>query len=383
MKLNDKVIFIISYENWGKMQMSKHHYAIELGRMGNKVYFINHPDNRKKLKRGQVNVEQTESQNVMVVRHRLFHPYFFKFKFRPLYYLLTSLHIRKILRSIGRKPDIVWSFDMGNTLPLKYFPDSAIKIYMPVDGPFDTEDERSAAKQSDVMISVTDRILNAYRIDRPKFQINHGVASVFLNGASKKQNSHPIKVGYSGSLIRSDLDMDCFLQLIKDHPDKIFEFWGEINYKESNLHLPQDVVHNTHVFLEALKNQHNVILHGPVSSDKLAEGIRRMDILLICYAIKNDQNHHKVLEYLGTGNVVVSSHMSSYENGQSGLIEMVNNKENNEELPELFKKVVHDIDYYNSEELRQKRIKYAREHSYLKNIERIEQFVNNTITTRK
>ena len=47
MRLNGKVIFIVSYENWGNMLMSKHHYAIELGKAGNKVYFINHPDKRK------------------------------------------------------------------------------------------------------------------------------------------------------------------------------------------------------------------------------------------------------------------------------------------------------------------------------------------------
>ena len=61
MKLTDKVIFIISYENWGRMLMSKHHYAIELGKAGNKVYFINHPDKRQELRRGEVKVSPTET----------------------------------------------------------------------------------------------------------------------------------------------------------------------------------------------------------------------------------------------------------------------------------------------------------------------------------
>src|ERR1044072_3424593 len=100
MRLNGKVVFIISYENWGKMLMSKHHYAIELGKAGNKVFFINRPDKLKELRRGEVKVEKTGSQNVMVVRHRLFHPFFFKYKFTQLYNFLTSFHIRKILRSI-------------------------------------------------------------------------------------------------------------------------------------------------------------------------------------------------------------------------------------------------------------------------------------------
>ena len=39
MKLTGQVIFIISYESWGAMLMSKHHYAIQLSKDGNKVYF--------------------------------------------------------------------------------------------------------------------------------------------------------------------------------------------------------------------------------------------------------------------------------------------------------------------------------------------------------
>jgi hypothetical protein len=383
MQLSNKIIFIISYENWGKMLMSKHHYAIELGKAGNKVYFINHPDKRKELKRGEVKVEQTASQNVMVVRHRLFHPYFLKFKFSLLYNLLTARHVRKILKSIGSKPDIVWSFDTGNSLPLKYFPDSAIKIFMPVDGPFGTNDENNAAEQSDAIISVTGRILDAYAVfDRPKYQINHGVASVFLNGKNRKSNGDVLRIGYSGSLIRSDLDTSCFLSLIKNHPDKIFEFWGEYNLTESNIHLPQDISRDTVAFLDILKSQPNVIMHGPVNSETLAEGLRRMDILLICYAIKNDQNHHKVLEYLGTGSVIISNHMSSYAN-VPGLLEMPGSTESNKELPVIFQRVVDNIEYYNSEELRQKRIRYAMDHSYLKNITRIEAFINNNITSRK
>jgi hypothetical protein len=142
------------------------------------------------------------------------------------------------------------------------------------------------------------------------------------------------------------------------------------------MHLPQDVEKDTLDFLETLRKFPNVVMHGPVTSEVLADGLRRMDALLICYKIKNDQNHHKVLEYLGSGNVIVSSFMSSYQDDKTGLIEMVTNSENNDELPGIFDRVINNLDYYNSSAMRQKRVAYAKEFSYYNNIMRIEQFAD-------
>jgi hypothetical protein len=378
MKLKGKVIFIISYENWGSMLMSKHHYAIELGKAGNEVYFINHPDKKKELKRGEVKVIQTDAKNVSVVLHRLFHPYFLKFKVNKAYNFFISLHIQKIIRSVGKYPDVVWSFDSGNTIPLKYFPKSKLRILMPVDGPFGHEDEIRSSEMADIIISVTDRILKVFdKIPKPKFQINHGVAEVFLNGEDKVVKDDRIRIGYSGSLLRNDLDINSFLKIIMSHPDKIFEFWGEVDYGKSNIHLAQDISSDTLDFLSKLKSFSNVVLHGPVGSEELAAGIKRMDALLICYKIKNDQNHHKVLEYLGTGKVIISNWMSSYENYPE-LVEMVK-ADNNNEIPELFDKIINNLSYYNSSDFSSKRRKFAREFSYLNNIRQIEEFIQKSI----
>ena len=378
MRLNGKVIFIVSYENWGNMLMSKHHYAIELGKAGNKVYFINHPDKRKELRRGEIKVSTTTAPNVSVVTHRLFHPYFLKFKFTPLYYFLTSFHIRRIIRVIGSKPDLVWSFDTGNTLPLRYFPDSAVKLYMPVDGPFGHEDEKRAARQSDIIISVTDHILNEYKIfGKPGFIINHGVAEVFLNGAETEERSQRLRVGYSGSLIRNDLDTNCFLTIIKKHPEITFEFWGEHDFRKSNIHLPQDVDAETLDFLNTLRTLPNVVMHGPVSPDVLAKGLKRMDALLICYRIQNDpNNHHKVLEYLGTGKVIVSSYMKPYVNRDPDLVSMVQSNRDNEGLPQLFDSVINNLEFHNNPEKREKRKKFASQYSYSRNVKKIDEFIS-------
>jgi len=378
MRLTGKIIFIISYENWGPMLMSKHHYAIELSKAGNTVYFINHPDRRKSMERGNIKLAPTSYENLFVVEHRLFYPYFLKFKFKSLFNLLTRLHISRVIKKIGMYPDVVWSFDTGNTIPLRIFNKSKIRILMPVDGPFGHIDEFRSAEAADVIVSVTQRILDVFsNIPVPKFLINHGVADVFLKRTPRETDPNEIRVGYSGSLIRNDLDTNVFLHIIKRYPNIIFEFWGEHDPKKSNIHLPQDVTKGTLEFLKILKEQPNVILHGPVSSEDLAKGIQRMDVLLICYNIKNDQNHHKVLEYLGTGNVIISNYMNSYRNNNPGLLEMVESPDNNSELPVIFERVVNDLSYYNSEEFRLRRMNYAREFSYANNIIRIEKFVEN------
>src|SRR5690348_12706575 len=121
MKLSGKTVYIISYESWGAMLMSKHHYAIELSKAGNKVFFINHPDRRKRLSRGEVSIKPTSYDNLYEVEHRLFHPYFLKFKFKWLYNVLTQYHLKKIIKATGSYPDVVWSFDTGNTIPLNIF----------------------------------------------------------------------------------------------------------------------------------------------------------------------------------------------------------------------------------------------------------------------
>ncbi len=47
--LNDKTILIISPQEWGKMLLSKHHYALELAKAGNIFYFLNPPDKKAEL----------------------------------------------------------------------------------------------------------------------------------------------------------------------------------------------------------------------------------------------------------------------------------------------------------------------------------------------
>ena len=74
--------------------------------------------------------------------------------------------------------------------------------------------------------------------------------------------------------------------------------------------------------------------------------------------------------------------MSAYSKDKLGLIEMVQSPDNNNELPAIFVKVINNLEKYNSIEYREKRMKYAREFSYAKNVKRIEHFITTARLSR-
>lgn len=80
-------------------------------------------------------------------------------------------------------------------------------------------------------------------------------------------------------------------------------------------------------------------------------------------------NSHKILEYLSTGNLIVSSALSVYK--ELNLFPM-SIKADNSDYIELFEKVVQNFSELNNIALRKKRIAFAMDNTYVKQIERIE-----------
>lgn len=353
------------------MFISKHHYAAELAKMDNIVYFMNAPEKGVGLKKGEIRIEKSEVDNVFVIKHKLFYPYILKFKTPAIHRYLLKIHLKNVYKKINRKVDIVWSFDVSDTIHLKSFPGRPLRIFMPVDNPHHPPEE----ERGDVMFSVTNEILDMYRCDTPKMFVNHGVAEYFINKVSPVKYGDNVQVGLSGNFLRPDIDWQCLLQIITNHPEVVFNFWGAFDLKEGNLSS------DTEPAIVNYKNQlaglTNVILHGPVKSDILAEGLKKMDAFLICYDIDKDQskgtNYHKVLEYLAAGRVVVSNNITTYND--TGLIEMPEER-NNTMLPQLFSDVINNLDKYNSTDKQTMRINYAQQHTYRGNIRTIEDFIN-------
>ncbi|HTC00688.1 MAG TPA: hypothetical protein VK705_08400 [Ferruginibacter sp.] len=376
-QLNNKTILIISQQDWGGMFISKHHYAIELSKLGNKVYFINSPDQKNKLKLGQIVIEETKYEGLFTVSHRFFFPYFIRFKSAFFFDKLVTIHLNNIIKKIDQPIDMVWSFDIANAIPLKNFPASYKKIFMPVDEPTNQKAIR-AAESADIILSVTNEIIEKYAdYNVPKYFINHGVAEIFINKNINTQTNDPIRVGLSGNFLRPDIDREILLQIIRSNTGVIFECWGSISYKNSNLSPDEDV--DTVNFIKELTGLPNVIAYGVLAPLILSERLKEVDLFLICYDIKRDQsngtNYHKILEYLGTGKVIVSNNVTTYK-AYPGLLEMGQSRDNNDELPALFNKVIKDINAYNVAKEQTKRIDFAKQFLYQNQLEKIESFLN-------
>lgn len=373
MDLKNKTILILSPQSWGKMFISKHHYAVELAKYGNKVYFLNPPHFQKELPAIALKPDSV-IKNLTIIDHRISFPYNLKFHWVQLFHFLMKFHIKKVLRSIGEPVDIIWSFDLGNLYPFSLFPDRCLKIFHPVDEP-GNRGAIDAAKGGHILFSVTNEILDKYKqYPIPKYFINHGLNEEFINNyRSSWSKPSTLRIGLSGNWVRPDIDTDCLLKIINENAEVKFEFWGSYRYGDSNIGGSNH--QDSQNFIQQLENASNVVLHGPVPSSQLALELPKMDAFLICYDVQKDQskgtNYHKVMEYLSTGNVIISNNITTYSK-EKDLMQMIADRNSNDSLPTLFSKVIEHIEMHNTEFLREKRRNYALDNSYANQVQRIE-----------
>jgi hypothetical protein len=391
MKLKNKTILLISPQSWGEMFISKHHYAITLAKMGNKVYFLNPPEEEgNTIKRGGILIKTScIHPNLLLIEHKIKFPFLLKFHAIPVFHWLMQFHIKKLLKKIVNEVDIVWSFDQGNLYPFSFFGTTPFKIFQPVDEP-QNKVAIDAAKGSDLILSVTKEILEKYDLfEQPRHLINHGIGEDFLLNAVGSKHKPNIHVGFSGNLLRKDIDRNILLRIIRQNPDVVFECWGSYKPKHPNIGRLEN--ESTSLFIQALQDQ-GVKLHGPAATPiKLAAELQRMDAFLICYDVQKDQskgtNYHKIMEYLSTGKVIIANNISAYED-KPQFIQMVKERDSNQMLPMLFKKVINNLSFHNTPVLQTQRRAYARENTYVNHVDRIQEIIgqvynNNTDIIRQ
>jgi len=236
---------------------------------------------------------------------------------------------------------------------------------------------RLALKGADIIFSVTYEILEKYiAFSAPKHFINHGVQEYFIAEAKPYQIRQPIRIGFSANMLRRDIDRDILIQIVEENRECIFEFWGSYQNAQANIGGGEDS--DTKKFIELLLTKKNVIMHGAIPATDLAVAIKKMDAFLICYDVQKDQskgtNYHKVMEYLATGRVVISSNITTYRE-RTDLVQMVAERNNNFLLPLLFKNVIVNIMDFNHVTLQNKRILFSFDNTYAQQINRIVQII--------
>jgi hypothetical protein len=370
-----KTILIISPQEWSKMKISKHHYAIELKKMGNEVFFLN--PSSKKVKPGECKLSFISDEGIKVIDYRPIFPMRFKFKFNSLYNLLIQLDIRRILKFIGKKIDVVWDFE-----PNRQFPDlskfkAGYKIYHPVDM---TKHINSSTKNADIVLSVSDVILDLFNSNTPKYFINHGLNSIFSDFAKSYNNENlkqkdKVDIGYIGNLKMPVLNHSLIMALISAFPNCQFHFWGP-HEKSASEHMSVEV----ESFLNSLKNSENVILHGTRTSAELLDQSKNIDVFF--WALDNDKdpskgsNSHKILEYLSLGRIIVGTTISKYQGINQELICMSDEKEY---FIKNLSKIIMNLSYYNSPELVAQRMLMALENTYESQIGKIDKIISDQL----
>lgn len=339
-------VLVLTQQEWGTMWVSKQHYALQLSKMGYDVYFLNPLSYSDwKIRRPAFKKLKSPFYSIHIIHQNLFFPYKLKFHIPFIYKWLIKYHVRLLEKKIG-PINLVWSFDLADALPLRFFSKASKKIFFAADWPAN-EKAVLAADGADVIVSVAQEILDLYK----RFQsadlklVPHGVAQCFFDAAALPYSKpdQQIRVGMSGNFLRPDIDRPTLLKVIKSHPELVFECFGSFQSHHSNLGGGADI--ETQTFISELLAQSNVIMHGMLTPNQLAQELRRMDLFFICYDVAKDQskgtNYHKVMEYLVYSKPIVTNFVSAYTHLPDRIFMPTTTE--NVELPSLFESTLQKL----------------------------------------
>lgn len=344
-ELTKKSILLISPEPWDHLHISKHHYAIELAKLDNNVLFLNPPS-------GRWFVTSIDIPGVLVIDYKGFFPglRWMPKKVREFFQRRT---LNKIQNLTDTQIDVLWSFDNStffdfNTLRIEMFCISHI-----VDHTTDFQFAR-AAQSADLCLGVTHGIVERLKKYNPKsYFINHGLA---LHEPEKfSLDKDRFSIGYSGNIDKPYLDWNLITETIETFADVNFYFAGPM--KDNH----------------GLQNCENVKYLGVLSKPQLTWFHSHMDILIIpnLSSLYPEQlsNSHKLLEYLYSGNAVLTTQMQEYT--ESPLLFM---SRNSQEWLEIIKRLLEGGD--TNQDMKDQRIQFALNNTYIKQIKRIERIIN-------
>jgi len=380
--LENKTILLISPEAWGPIKVSKHHYATYLSKK-NKVYFLNPSlPAKKSLSKFKIQVEKI-NDGLSILSYRNILPKLNQFP-KTIQKLIYAFQAKKIQAWIPEPIDIVWTFD-----PYRYWDQGCWKvgkhIYHSVDVHFSKGYENIMAQTSN-LVFINSEILraNLEKFNQRVFKINHGTDIDQLTKAIEFKPNLPGKNKLKAGLVANfnhNIDFDLIGKMAEENPTIDFIMIGP--YRTNNLGITDQTIFKE---IETLKKLSNVFFIGGIDSDQIKNYLDVLDINLVLYKesktwSKNNTsrdgiiiNPHKIMAYLFSGKLLVSSFIHEYcENYQEVIIM----SKANSELPELIKKAASQIDYYNGPELIQKRIGVAIANSYDNQIKKIGTIIQN------
>ncbi len=168
-----KVVLLISNEPWGKQWFSKHHYANELAKLGNLVYFIDPPKSWKW--RNLIN-HKIQIKKIKPNLYKLTYNNFLPVKILPSLALKMNdwFNSRRISKAIPYNEIIIWQFDVFRFI-YNFFKYSK-KIYHVVDPYLHLNSDQLLAKNSNLVVCTSKFNIGHYEaLNRNVIHIPHGV----------------------------------------------------------------------------------------------------------------------------------------------------------------------------------------------------------------
>jgi len=330
--LRHKNILIISPERWEHLFVSKHHYAIELAKNNNKVFFLNPPSNRYTCK-------ETEYSNVWQIEYT---PFLKGLRFFPsgLQRYLMRAKFNQIQKIAKADFQIVWSFDNSVFFDLSALPKNIFTISHIVDHSQNFQFSKTAFTAK-LCLGVSQNIVDRQKqYNKNSFLIPHGL-SPNLTQSNKVilPGKNTIKAVYAGNLDSIYLDCISLFKLTDQFTNVDFVFLGSGG--------------------KAWPQKLNTFFLGLIDRRNLPDYLHQADVLLLLYDVDKFPNQltnaHKVLEYLESGKVIVSCFVPDYAD-KPNLIEMALTKQM---IPTLFTKIISNLDLYNSMDNASKRKNFA------------------------
>lgn len=358
-----QVVVILSPQNWSHQFISKHHYAVEFSKQYDTIFVSPTANKFGKLSFSKRVIDEDNS-GLSVVQMVLPFPNWFRFKFNRVYRIVNRIALNHFLKKhFSQEIKLVIDFGCHKAIDRLDKFQNAKSIYFPVD---DYTDLPIKTRYADKLFTVSSNIQERFEQSNiPITWINHGLSSVFAEKAKVKlaelkKEEDPEKhvrnkIGYAGNLTIPFLDRMAVLNTISSLPDFTFHFFG--NYANNEKDAQE--------FISILKQQNNVILHGQLSTENLAEQLFQMDILWLCYKADGKnyhlENSHKILEYLATGLPIVSTPIKYLKEAEPDFIYQSQNINHAEVIKDL-KNKKEDL------EIIIQRIKFSLKATYRENI---------------
>jgi glycosyltransferase involved in cell wall biosynthesis len=357
--LKDKNILVISPEAWGKSMLSKHHYAIELTKTGNRVWFL-------QPQRYQSTKDLIVPPNIYLLEDRYTVA---GMRFLPKFIRKTLFRnrIRKMQRDAHCKFDFIWNFDNSRFFDLDCFM-GAFTIHHRMDYHYDYQNERASAS-ANVCFGVTAEIVKSMKEFNPhSYFIQHGHAEIQKREYPLPNPTAKTKALYVGNLLIPYINWDWIHALVSSQPEVNFLFAGSSGKGNLNNEINQQSLRE----VEKLRLQPHVTLLGEISPSEIRSIFDQVDILFAAYDVEKHPkilaNSHKIMEYLGSGKPIICNTMTEYS-GRQDLLYMASTLT---EFMSRFEWIRLNLAEATSQELTTKRQVFASENSYANQVKRID-----------